>query len=74
MARLKVFEVVPGSSPSAIWADVRHYLSLANSVEVVTTPGGGFELHVWVGVRSDGSNVSGASHTPGALIHESEIA
>ena len=61
MARLKVFEVVSGSSPSAIWADIQHYLSIASSVEVVATASGGFELHVWVGVRSDGSNVSGAS-------------
>jgi len=61
MARLKVYEVLPGSSATGIWNDVRHYLSVAKSVEMVTTPQNTFELHVWIGERSDGSNVSGAS-------------
>lgn len=61
MARFKVFEVLPDASGSTIWADIRHYMSLANSVEIVATSGDTFELHVWVGERRDGSNVSGAS-------------
>ena len=61
MARLRVYEILPGSSASAIWDDIRHYLSVATSVEVVTTTSNGLELHVWVGERADQSNVSGAS-------------